>query len=185
MQQATAPVLFNAIKHHLGWVQLQIRMHSPSATPQILRRLLLPIGAAQFDFYTGSLSIDPLVSEVKAYLLQNGVSTQELYKRWIDEKLGHRLVTLSDTSVWVLRLGKQPDFWVHLHPARYAPHTMRLKAATLKTAIALAVFYPQELPVNPPALSSVNEIRSFLQLPPLAAKHLHEGLWQTVKLIAH
>jgi hypothetical protein len=40
----------------------------------------------------------------------------------------------------VLRLGEQPERYVHIHPGRYSPHTIRVKAGALKTAIALSVW---------------------------------------------
>jgi hypothetical protein len=39
-----------------------------------------------------------------------------------------------------LRLGEQEERYVHIHPGRYSPHTIRVKANTLKTAIALSVW---------------------------------------------
>ena len=47
---------------------------------------------------------------------------------------GYRLVELSDTSRWVLRLG-EVNHYVHAHPGRYAPHTRRVRANVLKTAV--------------------------------------------------
>jgi hypothetical protein len=42
--------------------------------------------------------------------------------------------------VWVLRLGEQAERYIHIHPGRYSPHTVRVKASALKTTIAASVW---------------------------------------------
>lgn len=175
--------MFNALKHHRAYLHELIK-HTPASIPsQALRRLLLPIGAAQLDFYTGALSVACITSEVKAQLATAGLDSPAFYQSWLSTSRNHQLITLSDTSVWVLREGRQPEYWVHLHPARYGPFTHRLKANTLKTAIALLIKNGAAAVEMPPGLAAVNNTRNALQLPPLAARHLQEGLWDTIRLL--
>lgn len=179
-----APVLFNAIKHHLVYLR-QVISHTPSnITSFELRRLLLTIGAAQLDFYTGPLTVDTIISEVKDFLQQEALLTPNSFITWIQEGEGYRTFHTSDSSHWVLRPGHQAGLWVHLHPARYSPNTIRLKANTLKTATALIIRNKTSENSRKPALSEVNQVREFLDLPPLAPRQLHQGLYEFIELIA-
>ncbi|AHM59879.1 hypothetical protein D770_08080 [Flammeovirgaceae bacterium 311] len=181
--QETAAVLFNALKHHQGYLQQLVKNTPPSITPHELRRLLLPIGAAQLDFYTGPLAVDVLVQEVKRLLLRQELLAPEAYTAWISGNNGYRLISLSDHSSWVLRVGRLKNQWVHLHPARYSLHTRRIKAHSLKTALAYAILYPQQAAVSPPKLVIVNQVRQAFDLPPLAARQLQQGLGEVLQLL--
>jgi hypothetical protein len=183
--QHSAPILFNALKHHRGYLQQLIRYTPASLPPLALRRLLLPIGAAQLDFYTGPLATDELTIEVKELLHQQGKLLQDDYTAWISSHKGYRLICLSDHSQWVLRVGHLPGHWVHLHPARYSPHTIRLKAYTLKTALALAILHPQQALSLCKDVVAVNSVRHHLQLPPLSARQLQAGLQEVLQLLLH
>ena len=171
----TSPVLFNARKHHRGYLRELISNTKADITPQELRLLLLPIGAAQLDFYTGTLAAGDIMQQVQDYLQQKKLLTSATYKQWIQEHEGYRLLSLSDNSNWVLRLGLQPAKWVHLHPARYSLHTVRLKAHSLKTAIALSITAPEKSAEAARDLLLVNQLRGYLQLPPLSARQLAES----------
>lgn len=183
MQAEAIPILFNALKHHRAYLQELIKNTPAGISPQALRRLLLPIGAAQLDFYTGPLHVADITTEVKMQLTAAGLHTPTLYQHWLSTGHGYQRITLPDRSVWVLREGLQAGYWVHLHPARYAPYTLRLKANTLKTATALLIRNAGAALIRPPKLATVNSVRTALQLPPLAARHLQQGLWQTMRLL--
>ena len=175
-----SPVLFSAIKHHQGYLQQLIRETSPDIAPQALRRLLLPIGAAQFDFYTGPLSVEALDREVYQALQQQELLSEELFTKWVQQHQGYRLISLSDQSSWTLRLGQRPNKWVHLHPARYSPHTCRLKAQALKTAISLLIKEREQSAAGALNLEVVNRTRDYLGLPPLSQRQLTESRLESV-----
>jgi hypothetical protein len=49
---------------------------------------------------------------------------------------GYRLITAAaDTSVWVLRFAAEDHRYVHVHPGRWTPHTRRVRANVVKTAV--------------------------------------------------
>ena len=177
------PVQFNAPKHHLAYLQQLIKSTPSSITPPELRRLLLNIGAAQLDFYTGPLSVEALVVEVKQFLTQKNLLLQKSYSQWIEEGNGYRTISTSDDAHWVLRQGVRPNRWLHLHPARYSQHTIRVKAHTLKTAAALLIKKELYISKSSPQLPAVNQIRSYLDLPPLAARQLQQGLTKLIDLL--
>jgi hypothetical protein len=86
----------------------------------------------------------------------------------------------ADGSRWALRVGTPADRHVHVHPARYSPHTVRVGANALKTAIlAVATAAP-----DIPDVAAVNAVRRrFLGLPPVPALS-DGGLGQAVALLA-
>ena len=176
----TTPVLYNAVKHHQGYLQHLIRETPSDIPPQALRQLLLPIGAAQLDFYTGSLTVETLVEEVADFLLPQGLLSLDAYANWIQKHEGYRLITLSDQSAWALRLGHQPGKWVHLHPARYSLHSTRLKAHALKTALSLCIKHKELTNKALQELDLVNQLRAYLSLPPLSQRQLKESQLERV-----
>src|SRR5262249_49932960 len=63
-----------------------------------------------------------------------------------------------DNSRWVLRLGDEADRYVHVHPARWAPETLRVRANVLKTAV-LVLAYVGIHGGDPLDLTVLNEVR--------------------------
>ncbi|MBT1704111.1 hypothetical protein KK060_12530 [Fulvivirgaceae bacterium PWU20] len=142
--------------------------------PQLLR-----IGGSQMDLYHGLLSPDRISDEIIEYLQQNCLLEKNVYLEWLNQNDGFRLLTLSDGSIWVLREGKEKDKYVHVHPGRYSPQTLRVKASVLKTAIAVKIHVRDhpDITVNTELL---NKIRKLIKLSPLKglqeSKHLTDVL---------
>ncbi|HNS30515.1 MAG TPA: hypothetical protein PKL52_08290, partial [Tenuifilaceae bacterium] len=104
------------------------------------------------------------------------------YEDWLRTSgLEYRSITLSDGSSWTLRLGRMPNRFVHIHPSRYSANTLRIKASTLKTAIALKMVFPT---LNiPPNLQQVNQARDLLHnLSPVKGIHSSKSL---IKILAY
>ncbi|MFT2009134.1 hypothetical protein ACMA1I_10705 [Pontibacter sp. 13R65] len=173
--QLPKPVLFHPLKHHLGYIREFIgRGAAASAAEQ--QAALQTIGSSQLDFYLGQLSARQLAEEVVTLLEEQQVLEPAPYQVFLQQtSAGYRLLTLSDSSDWVLRWGLEEGRHVHLHPARYATHTIRLKANTLKTAIVLAI-YRQKHGTTAFTLNLVNQLRQeWLGLPPIKAFEATEG----------
>jgi hypothetical protein len=81
-----------------------------------------------------------------------------------------------DGSRWVLRLGDETGRYVHVHPARRAPHTRRVRANVLKTAILV----PADAAVHggdPFDIARINQVRGqYLGLSPIIKLEPDEGL---------
>lgn len=88
------------------------------------------------DMYTGDLSPEIIFEEITAQLAAEDIHLPATFAAAVAARRGYMEVTLSDTSRWVLRLSDDPERYIHLHPGRYSPHTLRIKAAALKTAMA-------------------------------------------------
>jgi hypothetical protein len=169
---AASNILFNALKHHRGFIHQQIK----SATPATLPGLLKKLGNSQMDIYYGSLSLEELFKQV---LSQIPVADEAACLAWL--KGGYKEITLSDTSRWILLEGNVPGQYIHLHPARYSPGSMRVKAPILKTAIACIVCHPG---LTQPDLIMVNQIRtSILQLSPVKDLAQCKHLWQVMNML--
>jgi hypothetical protein len=54
---------------------------------------------------------------------------------WLKGQGDFTLFELPDGSKWTVRLGPAEGRYLHLHPGRWAPHTIRVQANTLKSAV--------------------------------------------------
>jgi len=155
---------FNALKHHLATIRAFVSLYQRASCDQ-LRTLLLPLGTSQMDMYTGRLSLDEIGAEVGGHLRAKALLDKTSFNKWMGEQGHFATITLSDDSRWVLRLGETEPF-VHLHPGRYSPHSIRAKANPLRTAItSLIIARQQNRSID---LALVNHLRTTcLQLSPV------------------
>lgn len=180
------PVLFNAWKHHAGWVRGRITVAAADGEAGLkqLADEVIVCGTKLMDFYTGSLSPWELGERVVERLRAEGKLDDADYKQWVESHDGYVMLDLPDDgSRWVLRLGDEAGRYVHLHTARYSPHSLRVQGITLKTAIlANALAHTRGLPVAD--LPTLNEARErFLDLPPVAKMSDNGGVGEVVRLL--
>ncbi|MDX5422899.1 MAG: hypothetical protein LPK07_04895 [Hymenobacteraceae bacterium] len=178
------PILFHPLKHHLGHILAYIRRAATAGAPASLRTDLLTLGTSQLDLYCGPLSPEEVAKEVILYLRQQDLLAPAVFRRYLHAAgADYRCTTLSDDTDWVLRWGVVAGRYVHLHPARYAAHTVRVKAAALKTAIA-SVVAARRLHISSIDLELVNKVRGeWLQLPPVKAMSKEEGAGKFLDLL--
>lgn len=156
------PVTFNLLKHHAGSIRTFISQSDVTSFS-----LLKSIGGSQMDLYYGQLSPDSIMEEIILFLRQNDLLEEEKYSLWLSAHSGYRTVTLSDASHWVLRKGNNEGSYIHIHPARYSPHTLRVTANVLKTVIACGVAMKQHI-MDEVNLQSMNHVRkTMLHLSPM------------------
>ena len=172
------PVTFNCWKHHAKFIKTQLRDSSESNSWElVLKKLLLVIGKSQMDLYLGKFSPVKIGEEIIAYLKKKKVFDKNSYSDWLsrDEKQ-YRLMTISDSSIWTLRPGQDKERYLHIHPGRQSPLTIRVKAHTLKTAI-VSIAYAKMAGTPATDLNFINSIRkNFLNLPPLKSISNQSGL---------
>lgn len=164
-----APVLLNTWKHHAGALRQRIAVSIDGGATGLadLARDLVVIGTELMDLYLGSLSPAEIAAHVLAILDAEDRRSPDNYRDWIDDGGGYRVVTLADDSRWVLRRGEETDRYVHIHPGRWAPLTLRVRANVLKTAI-LALAHAGLKGDDPLDLTLVNRVRcEYLGLAPL------------------
>ncbi len=152
-----SPVAFNPYKHHLGFLKQKIQEWKTQPWDQVHHEILL-IGTNLIDVYHGDLTVKQIFEQVLDFSEKKGLT--DAIK--LDEWLGHheyRKIMLSDRSQWVVRQGQKPAYFLHIHPAKHSPYTNRIRASTLKTAIALYVVgLPlQEGKLHLPAVNHIRE----------------------------
>jgi hypothetical protein len=130
------PYLFNPMKHHLGFIKDYIdkSAHIDEIKPVITD--LRHIGGSLMDVYSGPLTPEEVIDEIDEYLATNYISEFEDFVKWVGK--GHddfKTVVLSDESHWVIKYFENEVRYIHPFPARYSPHSFRVKANTLKSAI--------------------------------------------------
>ena len=172
------PVTLNCWKHHAGFIKDQTNLLQKNIISKAeLHRLLLTIGESQMDLYMGKLNPKQIANEIINNVKILGTKNYTNYSKWLlDNGKGYKQMVISDSSVWTLRLGNEKKRYMHIHPGRYSPLTIRVKAVTLKTNIVIMVL-AEGSEGNLPELKSINEVRTlFLKLPPLKALSLSSGI---------
>lgn len=178
------PIKFNCWKHHAGFIKEQISKIKDEKEIQQLSPILLKIGESQMDLYLGEFSPSQISNQILNQLKDIRIISPEDYKNWLSE-VGkeYKLFNLSDKSVWTLRLGDDQERFVHIHPGRYSPHSIRVKSPTLKTAIYILAWQKvYSLPDYD--LDLVNMIRKiFVKAPPLKSIKTESGLQRVIQIL--
>lgn len=176
------PITFNPVKHHFRFLLRKIedwRLQDWQQTEEQLR----VIGNNLLDFYLGDLSINAICSETLLYFKTNNLLEREIFSEWI-QPMEYKKIELSDKSQWVIKKGDSLARYLHIHPGKYSVHTIRVRAATLKTVIAMKIHLPEKNAML--TLEEVNHIRAeFLELSPVKQLQPEKGilkLWQIFNL---
>jgi len=154
---------FNVWKHHLAESLAQLDKCNKKNLTGFFPSVLLSLGNNVVDVYVGKLDEETIKREVGAYLQKKQCFEYDAFIRWISNA-AYRKITLSDNSVWIIRLGFQKDQYIHIHPAKHSPHTVRTNSNTLKTIYYLYVHKN----LNNISRELINKIRKEkLNLPPV------------------
>jgi len=177
MSSIPEPLLFNPLKHHLGYIKVYISQVNRADITKLKSDLLL-IGDSQMDLYTGALSIAQISHQILIFINDSLLSNKSIYIKYIHELNDHYEITISDGSEWILREGLNSERYIHFHPARYSPNTIRIKANTLKSLIAACIIHKNHV-----GLSEINQVRSeILNLGPLKQLISDCGIGRRIKL---
>jgi hypothetical protein len=178
-EEVPPPVLFNAYKHHAGALRRYIAGAARKGEPGLaeLASRLVVIGSELMDLYTGALSPRDIAERVLDLLKSEGRLEPASYNAWLQEQGGYGVLTLEeDSSCWVVRLGDEADRYVHMHPGRWTPHTRRVRANVLKTAVLVRA-HAAAHGGDPTDVKLVNAVRQqYLGLPPVKELAGDQGL---------
>jgi len=166
------PITFNPLKHHLNFIQNKIKIWKHSEW-NVVEKELLTIGNNLLDLYTGQLTVAEICKEVHEYFTPLNIKNQDKFARWL-KPFEYKKIMLSDKSVWIIKEGDNPERFIHIHPGKNSANTVRMRATTLKTAIAIKFKRGKQNNLSPLSLAEVNRVRiELLSLSPI--KHLqHE-----------
>jgi hypothetical protein len=182
------PILLNAHKHHAGFLRERIQ-HAVAAGPSGLQPLaeeLVVVGTRLMDLYHGPFAPREIADKVLAELRTTGRESPEAFRTWVEDAGGYRTIDfMEDASRWVLRFGEEEGRFVHVHPARGSPFTMRVRANVLVTAV-MALAFARIHGGDPLGRKVVNAIRrDYLGLEPLGRDAAtSEGIGAVIALLS-
>ena len=142
-------MLLNVWKHHAGAIRehTTIAVRAGESCLGQLSRKVAVIGSDVMDLYLGELAPARIGEEIVTRLESEGCLKPEAYRKRLESNGGYQTIALSDGSRWILRLGDQAPRYVHVHPARWAPGTLRVRADVLKTAILTLAIAGVRVPI--------------------------------------
>jgi hypothetical protein len=164
--QIPEPVLFNPLKHHLGFIRDYIYQKTEGnfdGNQDEMVKELKHLGTSVMDVYTGSLFIAEICSEVLV-LLQKKELDKEHFASWTGTGFkDFRIIFLSDGSQWTLKYHDNSLRFVHIFPARGSQHTFRIKSNTLKSALLYYILIGKDFITG----DDLNKVRPLLGLSPI------------------
>lgn len=177
------PLLFNPLKHYLPFIRDFVNSRNLTINDPGLKELtreLKHIGTCVMDIYTGEFSQEKIFSEILEFLEINHLQEKEVYKGWAGTDFGdYRIVTLSDVSQWTLKYHKLVTRYVHIFPARSSPHSFRVKANTLKSAILYIIIFGKDYVSD----DDLNAARALAGLSPVKEVADTEAVIEMIELL--
>ncbi|KAF0234973.1 MAG: hypothetical protein FD181_3601 [Prolixibacteraceae bacterium] len=180
-EKIPVPVTFNPHKHHFQFLLQRIGVWTDMEWENVEHEFL-GIGENLLDFYTGDLTVEKICAECAQFFKSRNINDKITFSNWL-LPLEYRKIVISDSSEWVIKKGKHPERFIHIHPAKKSPHTIRVRAATLKTVLTLMVCNIAISPQMNDNLLIVNKIRTaYLQFSPIKSLPRGKGIMQLWEL---
>ncbi len=177
------PILFNPLKHYLAYIREFADCRTMTIIdPRLkgLTRELKHIGTCVMDIYTGNLSQETIFKEILEFLEINNLKGMEAYRSWTGTGFDDfRIVTLSDTSQWTLKYHNHETKYVHIFPARSSPHSFRVKANTLKSAILYIIIFGKDYVSD----EDLNAARALMGLSPVKEVADAEAVTEMIEIL--
>lgn len=151
------PVTYNPYKHHFRFLLAAVKEWRMNPW-QKAETDFLSIGSNLIDFYLGTLSVEEVVDETIEIFKALGIDNRTGFMQWLDPPRWKKII-LSDGSEWLIKAGNDAERYIHIHPAKYSPHTIRVRAVTLKTVLALEIERIKMQETAQQNLEPVNRIR--------------------------
>jgi hypothetical protein len=177
------PILFNSLKHYLPFIRDFIGYYlTDSVKPEIknLIREVKHIGTSVMDIYTGELPTEKIFGEIAEFLKANKIESRETYKEWTGSDFNDfRIIPLSDGSQWTLKFHNHETRYVHIFPARSSPHTFRIKANTLKSAVLYVIMIGKDYVSE----DDLNKARALAGLSPIREVADTEAVTEMIEIL--
>lgn len=177
------PVLFNPLKHHLGYIREFIYQKSegnPDKDQKIMIRELKHLGTSVMDVYTGMLLINDICNEVMGFLDEKGLSERGNFSGWTGDGMkDFRIISLRDGSQWTVKYHENCQRFVHIFPARGSQHTFRVKSNTLKSAILYYILIGKDFITG----EDLNKVRPLLGLSPIRDPVDTEAITEMIEIL--
>jgi len=181
--QIPEPFQFNPLKHHLAYIR-EYTNHKISEEKQSdnnsLVKELRHIGTSVMDVYSGKLSIKRICRETTEFLNSEKLMERLAFSDWTGKRFNDfRIITLSDKSQWMLKYHNDESRYVHIFPSRLSPHTFRVKANTLKSAIHYYILIGKDYISR----RDLNHARSLLSLSPIKDPSEAEAITEMIEIL--
>lgn len=178
-----AQITFNAHKHHFQFLLKEIIKWRQLEWEHVEPEILL-MCENLLDFYTGCLSVESIVDECDRYFFERQINEKTAFLNWL-QPVEYRKIVLSDISQWIVKRGNDNEKFIHIHPAKQSPHTIRMRAATLKTVVTLMIKKISISPQMNDNLIAVNNIRTeYLHLSPVKSLQQGKGIFKLWEIFA-
>jgi hypothetical protein len=181
--QVPEPFQFNPLKHHFAFIREYIASKidaENSIDEKVLVKEVKHIGSSVMDVYTGFLPVEKICSEIKVYLKKKGLYEFNSFSAWTGTKYSDfKTISLSDTSEWMLKFHNDKKRFVHIFPARLSPHSFRVKANTLKSAILYYILIGKDFI----SADDLNRARALPGLPPVKDTDESEAITEMIEIL--
>ena len=181
--QIPEPVLFNPLKHHLGfirdYVNTRTEVNNDSSDRDLIRELK-HLGTSVMDVYSGAMSVSAICHEVICFLLDRDLLDKKPFSFWTGMKMDdYRVIPLSDESQWTLKYHKNNLRFVHIFPARNSRLSFRVKSNTLKSAL----LYHIKVGKDYITADDLNRVRPLLGLSPVKDAIDAEAIVEMIEIL--
>jgi len=191
--QIPEPFLFNPLKHHLGFIREYVnnRTESDAGRLSLLQRYnsdeireiikeLKHLGTSVMDVYSGSLTVGEICKESEKHLKAKKLLGREQFSLWAGPgATDFRVITLSDSSQWMVKFHINETRYIHFFPARYSPHTFRVKSNTLKSALLYNILIGKDFITS----DDLNRVRPLLGLSPVKDPADSEAVTEMIEIL--
>jgi len=137
--QIPEPILFNPLKHHLGFMREFVSLRSEAGgknEEKDLIKELKHLGTSVMDVYSGALSVNTICREVLGCLSEKNILEKIRFSAWTGINTNdYRVIPISDGSEWTLKYHSNNSRFVHIFPARGSCCSFRVKSNTIKSAL--------------------------------------------------
>ncbi|MCX6334534.1 MAG: hypothetical protein NT092_09540 [Bacteroidia bacterium] len=183
VQNISGPFQFNPLKHHLFFIKGFIADRWPEEKKTDIKNIvkeLKHIGSSVMDVYSGSLSVEDICKEIREFLHSEKLDEINIFSGWAGIKIDDfKTIALSDTSLWMLKYHNDEKKFVHIFPARLSPHSFRIKANTLKSAILYYILIGKDFVTG----EDLNKARSLLGLSPVKNTTETEAITEMIEIL--
>lgn len=177
------PILFNPLKHHLGFIKEFINQKSDGNTgidQAGLVRELKHLGTSVMDVYTGSLSVMDICMEVCNIMKEKSLDEKQRFAQWTGTgKNDFRIIPLSDGSQWAAKYSDNIRRYIHIFPGRGSRNTFRVKSNTLKSALLYYIIIGKDFITG----DDLNRVRPLLGLSPVKDPADAEAITEMIEIL--
>ena len=183
MSNIPEPLLFNPLKHYLPFIRQYVNCkaekESYPGSPDFIKELK-HLGNCVMDIYKGNMTQNEIFTEVIHFLGKYNILSRDLFSRWAGTSYSsYRIITISDGSQWIMKYHEHDRRYVHIFPSRSSPHTFRLKANTLKSAILYQVLIGKDYISD----DDLNRARALAGLSPVREVGDAEAITELIEIL--